>query len=72
MIRREKIDCDFTVTRVTDVALYEEGAEAQAAKLKGLQSAHVAGLDDVFLDRGKEAEDVSEVIGLCVVLLITL
>lgn len=59
LIKREKIDCDFVLTRTTDVCLYEEGSRGIENKLGKLADAGVVGIDDVFHCLGKEAEGVS-------------
>ncbi|KAF2482336.1 FAD dependent oxidoreductase [Neohortaea acidophila] len=63
LIKRENIDCDFVMTRVTDVCLYEEGATRQKTKIEKLTAAGVAGLDDVFFSDHKTAERASGIKG---------
>lgn len=58
LVKRENIDCDFVMTRVTDVCLYDEGAARQKAKIEKLTAAGVAGLEDVFFSDHKTAERV--------------
>lgn len=58
LVKRENIDCDFVMTRVTDVCLYDEGAARQKTKIEKLTAAGVAGLDDVFFSDHKTAERV--------------
>lgn len=58
LVERENIDCDFTVTQVTDVWLYESGAEEQKANLEKLTAAGTAGIEDVSFSKDKDAERV--------------
>lgn len=57
-MKKEKIDCDFVLTRTTDVCVYEQGSKDIGAKLERLAEAGVAGIDDVFHCSGKNAEGV--------------
>ena len=59
LVRQEKIDCDFVLTRTTDVCLYKEGSKNIEAKLAALSDAGIAGIDDVFHCSNKQAEGVS-------------
>lgn len=59
LIKKEKIDCDFVLTRATDVCLHEKGSREIEAKLKRLEDAGIEGLDDVFHCSEKKAEGVS-------------
>lgn len=58
LVKNENIDCDFTVTTVTDVCLYESGATAQKENLDNLVAAGVAGSDDVIYSENEAAEKV--------------
>ncbi len=58
LVKQENIDCDFFVTRTTDVCVYEGGAEAQRTTLEKLEAAGVMGLDDVFFNDERTAERV--------------
>lgn len=58
LIKKEKIDCDFVLTRTTDVCLYEKGSRDLEAKLDRLAEERVTGIDDVFHCSGKKAEGV--------------
>ena len=58
LVKREKIDCDFVLTRATDVCLYEKGSRDLAGKLDRLVDAGVVGIDDVFHCLGEKAEGV--------------
>lgn len=59
LVKKEKIDCDFVLTRATDVCLYEEGSRDLEAKLERLEKAGIVGIDDVFHCSGEKAEGVS-------------
>lgn len=59
LVKKEKIDCDFVLTRATDVSLHDKGSRDIAAKLKRLEEAGIEGLDDVFHCSGGKAEGVS-------------
>lgn len=58
LVEEENIDCDFCVTQVTDVCLYENGATGQQENLEKLAAAGVTGVDDVTYSEGKAAEEV--------------
>lgn len=58
LVERENIDCDFVVTTVTDVCLYESGATAQKENLDSLAAAGVAGIDHVIFSGNDAAEKV--------------
>lgn len=58
LVKQEQIDCDFVLTRASDVCLYEEGSRNIKDKLSKLTDAGVLGLDDVFHCSGRTAEGV--------------
>lgn len=58
LVKEENIDCDFCVTQVTDVCLYESGATAQKENLERLTAAGVIGIDDVVYSENETAEKV--------------
>lgn len=59
LAKQEQIDCDFVLTRATDVCLYEKGSRDIEEKLDRLEHARVSGLDDVFHCSGEKAVGVS-------------
>ena len=59
LVKRENIDCDFVVTRATDVCLYDKARNELKVKLDKLNEAGLAVGDDVFYSSEKTAEGVS-------------
>jgi hypothetical protein len=57
LVKRENIDCDFVVTRATDVCLYDKARDELKAKLDRLNEAGLS-VDDVFYNPEKIAEGV--------------
>ena len=57
-MKREDIDCDFVLTRATDVCLYEEARDELKTKLDRLTEAGLSLVDDVFYSSDKTAEGV--------------
>jgi hypothetical protein len=60
LVEREKIDCDYHLTRAVDVYLNENHAKETEAAYKELVKAGVASLGDVQFQAQKNAEIVSE------------
>lgn len=58
LVKRENIDCDFVVTRATDVCLYEKANHELKAKLDRLNDEGLSVVDDVFYSPEKSAEGV--------------
>ncbi|KAJ6123735.1 FAD dependent oxidoreductase [Penicillium samsonianum] len=63
LIEKEKIDCDFTVTRSIDVWSNEEGARKAKDMYDTLVSRNLEYMKDVFFVLGKDAEGISGVKG---------
>lgn len=59
LVKRENIDCDYVLTRATDVCLYEKGRDDLKAKLDKVSDAGISTADDVFYSPEKTAEAVS-------------
>ena len=59
LVKRENIDCDFVLTRATDVCLYDKGRDDLKAKLDKLVNVGTSTVDDVYYASGKTAEGVS-------------
>jgi lactate dehydrogenase-like 2-hydroxyacid dehydrogenase len=59
LVEKEKIDCDFVLTRACDATLDPELARDTHNAFTELQKSGVANLKDVFYAHGKEAEEVS-------------
>ena len=57
LVKREDIDCDFVLTRATDVCLYEKARVELKTKLDRLTEAGLL-VDDVFYSSDKTAEGV--------------
>jgi hypothetical protein len=58
LVEKEKIDCDFVLTRACDTTLDPELARDTHNAFTELQKSGVANLKDVFYAHGKEAEQV--------------
>jgi hypothetical protein len=58
LVEREKIDCDFTLTRACDATLHEGLAKETEDAFKLLQKSGVANLKDVQYTSRKDAERV--------------
>lgn len=71
LVKRDNIDCDFVMTRATDVCLYDEGSRDIEAKLARLGEAGVTGIEDVFHVTGEKAEGVGPSTLLLYALLLT-
>jgi glycine/D-amino acid oxidase-like deaminating enzyme len=63
LIEKEKIDCDFTLTRSIDVWCNEEAALKAKEMFDILRSRNLETMKDVFFVLGKEAEGLSGVKG---------
>ncbi|OKL61879.1 hypothetical protein UA08_02273 [Talaromyces atroroseus] len=63
LVEREKIDCDFTLTRSIDVWCNEEDALKAKEKYDMLVSHNLEYIKDVFFVLGKDAEGISGVKG---------
>ena len=59
LVKREDIDCDYVLTRSTDVCLYSKGRDELKAKLDKVTAAGISTADDVFYSAEKTAEAVS-------------
>ena len=59
LVKRESVDCDYVLTRSTDVCLYDAGRDDLKAKLDKLSEAGISTVDDVFYSGEKTAESVS-------------
>ena len=57
VVKRERIDCDFVLTRCIDVSLEDKGRDDLKAKLDSLVEAGLP-VDDVFYCSEKTAEGV--------------
>lgn len=62
LVKRENIGCDFVVTRVSDVCLYEKARDDLKAKLDRLAEEGLSVVDDVFYSSENIAEGVSALI----------
>lgn len=59
LVEREKIDCDFVLTRALDVYLDEDHARSTYATYQELRRIGVADIDDIHYMEGPDAEAVS-------------
>lgn len=59
LVERERLDCDFHLTRAVDVCLDEEHARATEKAYRELMKIGVADLRDVAFEDGRDAERVS-------------
>lgn len=59
LVEKEKIECDFMVTRATDVCLYEEARTNLKAGLESLKNSNISTAADVFYSDQETAEGVS-------------
>lgn len=59
LVEKENIDCDFVVTRTSDVCLYDEANRDLKAGLENLTKAGVSTADGVFYSDHRTAEGVS-------------
>ena len=59
LVEKNNIDCDFVVTRATDVCLYDEANRDLKKGLDKLTKAGVSTADGVFYSDGRTAEGVS-------------
>ena len=62
LVKRENIECDYVLTRTTDVCLYEKGRDDLKAKLDKVVEAGITTADDVFYSPQKTAEAVSNIV----------
>jgi glycine/D-amino acid oxidase-like deaminating enzyme len=58
LVEKEKIDCDFVVTRASDVCLFDEARDDLKKGLDLLTAARISTADDVFYSDAKTAEGV--------------
>jgi hypothetical protein len=58
LVEKEKIECDFTLTRACDAVLHEGLASDTEKAFRELQSTGAADLRDVHFTSGKDAERV--------------
>ncbi|KAK8258251.1 FAD dependent oxidoreductase-domain-containing protein [Phyllosticta capitalensis] len=63
LVEKEKIDCDFTLTRAVDVCLDAEHAAKCKAEFEQLVAAKRPSVRDVFFAEGAKAEAISGVKG---------
>lgn len=59
LVEKESIDCDFVVTRASDVCLYEDAHQELKRGLEQLTKAGVSTADGVFYSDSRTAEGVS-------------
>jgi glycine/D-amino acid oxidase-like deaminating enzyme len=59
LVEMHNIDCDFVVTRASDVCLYEEARKDLKDALDSLSAADIAAAQDIFYSEGRVAEGVS-------------
>ena len=60
LVKQENIDCDYVLTRITDVCLYSKGRDDLKAKLDKATAAGISTADDVFYSSEKHAESVCD------------
>jgi hypothetical protein len=58
LVEKENIDCDFVLTRATDVCMYEDAHQKLKSGLDALREANISTAKDVFYSDGKSAEGV--------------
>ncbi|KAK4505526.1 hypothetical protein PRZ48_003489 [Zasmidium cellare] len=63
LVEKENIDCDFVVTRASDVCLYEDANQELKRGLDQLTKAGISTADGVFYSDSRTAEGVSGVKG---------
>lgn len=61
LVEKEKIDCDFVLTRAVDAFLDQSHADKAAAEFEALVEGGEPSIRDVFCKTGKEAEALSGV-----------
>ena len=59
LVKKENIDCDYVLTRATDVFLYDSGRDELKTKVDKLTELGISGVDDIFYSSEKTAEGVS-------------
>ena len=59
LVEEENIDCDFVVTRATDVCLYEAAKRDLKSGLEKLKQAGISTASEVFYSDERSAEGVS-------------
>lgn len=64
LVEKENIDCDFVVTRASDVCLYDEANRDLKTGLEKLTKAGVSTAEGVFYSDHRTAEGVSDSIKL--------
>jgi hypothetical protein len=63
LVEKEKIDCDFILTRAVDVCLDQAHADKTKAEFEALLATREPSLQDVHYAGGKAAEMISGVKG---------
>ncbi|CZR67121.1 related to oxidoreductase [Phialocephala subalpina] len=63
VIEKEKIDCDFTLTRTVDVWINEAAAKRATETYNLMASRNLEYMDDVFFSRSEDAENISGIKG---------
>ncbi|KXT15908.1 hypothetical protein AC579_5510 [Pseudocercospora musae] len=63
LVEKEKIDCEFVVTRATDVCLYEDIRKELKSGLEALTAADISSAAEVHYSGGRTAEGISGVKG---------
>ncbi|KAF7197943.1 Gamma-glutamylputrescine oxidoreductase [Pseudocercospora fuligena] len=63
LVEKENIDCDFVVTRATDVCLYEDIRKELKSGLEALTAANISSAAEVHYSDGRTAEGISGVKG---------
>jgi hypothetical protein len=58
LVEKEKVECDFTLTRACDAILHEDLASDTEKAFRELQSTGAVDLRDVHFTPGKDAERV--------------
>ena len=58
LVEKENIDCDFVVTRATDVCMYEDARKDLKQGLDALRKANVSTADGVHYSDGRTAQGV--------------
>ena len=65
LVKQENIDCDFVLTRVTDVYLYSKARDETKAMIDRLTDAGISTVDDIFYGNEESAETVSKTVLRC-------
>lgn len=59
LVETEKIDCDFVITRATDVCLFDGAGEELKSGLDELETAGISTASEVFYSDERTAEGAS-------------